>query len=224
MFVMSGENASSQTPASAVARFKKHWFIELLALCTAVAGGTTAFCWYDLVQPRIQEVEQLRRQIDLRNSDLENLRKEKSLRPQPERGATAQPPRSSLKSPIITFGDQPVPSDTPGWQGVVVTVQPPPPSEDKVQVWIKQGDENWYPCNPAEQVSKAAPTSWMAMCRFGNPDSQRSLDKAKPGMYFTLGAFCWKEEITNTPGLPVSVVNAFQFKLQESQPIAYRGK
>jgi hypothetical protein len=223
---MSGQNpAPSQTPpASVVARFRKHWFVELLALCATVALGTTTLCWYQLVQPRIQDVERLRKEIELRNSDLDNLRKERSLRPQAERGTTAQPPRLSLKSPIITFGDQPVPSDRPGWQGVIVTVQPPPRSEDKVQVWIKQGDENWYPCNPAEQVSTAVPNSWMAMCRFGNPDSQRSQDKATPGTYFTLGAFCWKEEITNTPGLPVSVVNAFQFKLQESQRIEYRGK
>src|ERR1035437_7085088 len=107
----------------------------------------------------------------------------------------------SLKSPIITFGDQAIPSDMPGWQGVIVTVQPPPSSKDKVQVWIKQGDEYWYACNPAKQVSTAAPNSWMVMCRFGNPDSKVAQDRATPGMRFTLGAFCWKEEITKAPGL-----------------------
>jgi hypothetical protein len=44
-------------------------------------------------------------------------------------------------------------------------------------------------------------------------------------MPFTLGAFCWKEEIAGTAtGLPASVWNAFQFKLQKSDPIIYRGK
>ena len=219
------EEGEAPPTESKIAKFKKHWFVELVLLCAVVAVAAAQLEDHFAVQPRINEIEGLRKQIEQRNFEFEKRQKEMTPKPAPQPSIATPPLRPSSKGPVIKFGNEPIPSDNPGWQGVIVTVKPPPSSTEKLQVWIKQGDENWYPCNPPKQVSAATPDSWMAMCRFGNPDSPRAQDRATPGMPFTLGAFCWKEEITGTPtGLPAGVWNAFQFKLQKSDPIIYRGK
>ncbi len=130
-------------------------------------------------------------------------------------------PDSAVQERQVTFGEGATFKPAQGWQGVIVTIQPPPPSEDLVQVWIQQGDTKWYPCDPTTEISGTA-KSWMTRCRFGNPDSPLNAYHAKNGRLFTLGAFTWKTRIPDEGGLSEAAWDAFTFKKQ-THTVAYHG-
>ena len=80
---------------------------------------------------------------------------------------------------ITLVEDVAAPEFGPGFQHVTVEVRPPPFSEETVQVWIKEGDTQWYRCTPAIQLANNG--FWKARCRFGIPGSNKEADKAKNG-------------------------------------------
>ena len=88
--------------------------------------------------------------------------------------------------------DGPTPGAEPGWQDVTLAVEPPPSAGENVQVWIRQGNFNWYPCRKATQLADGR--NWKATCIFGNPDSKEPNDWAKPGEgAFAYGVFCSRD-------------------------------
>src|ERR1035437_4026430 len=105
------EEGMAPPTESKVAKFKKHWFIELFVVCVGVAVAAAKVENHFFVQPRITETEGLRKQIEQLNSEFEKRLKEMTPKLAPQPGIAAPPSRPSSKGPVIKFGNEPIPSD-----------------------------------------------------------------------------------------------------------------
>ena len=111
---------------------------------------------------------------------------------------------------VVTF-ETPREPTVKGIQDVVVTFAHAPPSDETVQVWIKEGDHKWYKCLDVRPLSVAA-SSWEATCRFGKPDSLNPNDWAKHGTKFPVAAFTWKTELPDNAGILQEIWEALKIK------------
>lgn len=79
-----------------------------------------------------------------------------------------------------------------GWASVVVAVRPTLGSDENVQVFVRSGDEKWWPC---EAPRPAEESQFVSRCPFGNGD-------ARAGDRFRIGALYGKRAIMQWLGDP----------------------
>jgi hypothetical protein len=108
-----------------------------------------------------------------------------------------------------------------GLQDIIVTFKRSLSPDEKVQVWIQEGDLRWYKCLNVRPLSVAA-AAWEATCPFGKPGSPNPNDWAKHGVKFPVAAFVWKTELRDNAGLWPEIWDALRIDIAK-RDIEYKG-
>lgn len=201
-----GNAASPQGEAeSIIDKFKKNSVIAMLTYLTGVAlavgGGTWWFQDLVVVQRKVEKIETLEKAIDVLKQG-----------PQPP-GPLTSP---MALEPQITIRDQPIRDQR---HPVTVSIEPPPPSGQIVQIWVRQGDSRWYPCFSADQISTTH--LWTASCMFGRPEKR---DAQAGKSKFGISAFYSNDLIKGSPtGLTDAEWYTYDFKRAEIHNIVFTG-
>ncbi len=96
-------------------------------------------------------------------------------------------------------------------EAVTAHVEPPLAQKEFLQLWVRAGDNQWYPCDTAKQHPSSG--AWNAVCQFGSDKHP-----AAEGSGFVLGAFYTTNRV-NSEYLPDSVW--YLLKTQQTQPVVF---
>lgn len=184
-------------------QFEGHHLIRLAVICIACVTGGWAFHAGVISSPAIQMRDHDIATRDLRIKDLEGqiASLQGQLTKFEDRQKALVPSRASHTPPgyngqtrqqrITLIDEVAAPDSGPSRQAVILAVRPQPVSGDILQVWIKQGNNNWYRCQPAQRLSDIG--HWKAICMFGYPESTNPNYRAKHGQsWFSYGVFSFR--------------------------------